>query len=508
MHHLEIKYHKLFIDDKFILDCAEDDLQIIVSGIYGLINFKNAKFLVVVIESERIGTFENEGVYQIKEVATISLTKENLELKELIRNFFKLPGFIYSNYDLSSAKFHKKTKEFLFNRILLDNYMKEVNSFDESLLLKTIQGFFESTNGLTLIARRSPARAGARFLSRGIDENGDVSNFVEIEQILTKNIQISNLQIRGSIPLFWKQIPMLNYTPSLKLEKRDNDSFIEGHNKLKELYDNKAILYLNLINNYGYEYPLFNEFNNKLKNSGMNFINYEFKSDIYKRVVPITVSYSDLNSSTSLQKRIIRTNCIDSLDRTNRMQYLISRDILLYQLNKANIIGTNILKKYEAIKSRKDMNYAQLELRLNILINKNKNAKSILSIHRKMYFRMGNNLSIQYSGTPAMISLKSGKLMKYLIECIYDIFYSIQRYFIARLTDQYLQSSYEIMTGQKSNGEIRKKSFFNVSLIILILSLIIFLISLRFKYKKVKIACLLISSLGLIFFCFIKHLRI
>jgi len=48
--------------------------------------------------------------------------------------------------------------------------------------------------------------AGARFISRGIDDNSNVANFVESELIITYEQHLySFLQIRGSIPLFWEQ---------------------------------------------------------------------------------------------------------------------------------------------------------------------------------------------------------------------------------------------------------------------------------------------------------------
>ena len=40
---------------------------------------------------------------------------------------------------------------------------------------------------LILIARRGAERGGTRFLHRGIDENGYVANFVEVEQIVIRN---------------------------------------------------------------------------------------------------------------------------------------------------------------------------------------------------------------------------------------------------------------------------------------------------------------------------------
>jgi hypothetical protein len=60
---------------------------------------------------------------------------------------------------------------------------------------------------MMLISRRSAKMAGTRYLSRGIDEQAEVANFVETEQVvLYENYAFSYAQVRGSVPLFWKQV--------------------------------------------------------------------------------------------------------------------------------------------------------------------------------------------------------------------------------------------------------------------------------------------------------------
>lgn len=74
-----------------------------------------------------------------------------------------------------------------------------------------------------IISRRSIHRAGTRLFSRGIDSNGNVSNFVETEQILEVNGSKSSfVQTRGSIPLFWQQAPNLKYKPKPQLIPNEN----------------------------------------------------------------------------------------------------------------------------------------------------------------------------------------------------------------------------------------------------------------------------------------------
>ncbi|KAL2142103.1 hypothetical protein VTI28DRAFT_1558 [Corynascus sepedonium] len=60
---------------------------------------------------------------------------------------------------------------------------------------------------LTIISRLSCRRAGTRFNSRGIDDDGNVANFVETETTYwsPSGVVFSYAQVRGSVPVFWEQ---------------------------------------------------------------------------------------------------------------------------------------------------------------------------------------------------------------------------------------------------------------------------------------------------------------
>jgi hypothetical protein len=91
----------------------------------------------------------------------------------------------------------------------------------QALIIPVIQGFCGSAPlpsgrwgddgqpevaALGMISRLSWKRAGARFRTRGIDDDGQVANFVETELILaTDSVTLSYTQVRGSVPLFWQQ---------------------------------------------------------------------------------------------------------------------------------------------------------------------------------------------------------------------------------------------------------------------------------------------------------------
>jgi hypothetical protein len=60
---------------------------------------------------------------------------------------------------------------------------------------------------MILFSRRSRFRAGTRYKKRGVDEAGNVGNYVETEQIFKYNKHVvSFVQVRGSIPIFWSQV--------------------------------------------------------------------------------------------------------------------------------------------------------------------------------------------------------------------------------------------------------------------------------------------------------------
>jgi phosphatidylinositol-bisphosphatase len=57
-----------------------------------------------------------------------------------------------------------------------------------------------------VISRICCLKAGTRYNSRGVNDDGNVANFVETEQIIVYgDIIASFLQIRGSVPIFWEQ---------------------------------------------------------------------------------------------------------------------------------------------------------------------------------------------------------------------------------------------------------------------------------------------------------------
>jgi hypothetical protein len=92
-------------------------------------------------------------------------------------------------------------------------------------ILAIVHGFCRQINvkvkgtsfKIIVIARRCRHHAGTRYIKRGINSDGFVANYVEIEQVVinhslsqdTRPVCSSFIQMRGSVPTYWMQKPSI-----------------------------------------------------------------------------------------------------------------------------------------------------------------------------------------------------------------------------------------------------------------------------------------------------------
>jgi hypothetical protein len=220
---------------------------------------------------------------------------------------------------------------------------------------------------LTLISRRSVKRAGLRYLRRGIDDDGNVANYVETEQILSPQDwdpakkTYSLVQIRGSIPLFFSQtpysfkpIPVMfgsESTNHAAFQKHFSDVAARyGEVQATSLVDKRgteaavgqayedAMEWMNESggangNKVGFEWFYFHQ-----ECGGMKFENVSILLNTLEgalRSHGYAVRQNDQNLSQ--QTGVLRTNCMDCLDRTNVTQSSVGGWALQQQLNEENL---------------------------------------------------------------------------------------------------------------------------------------------------------------------------
>lgn len=352
-----------------------------IFGVLGIINIFPISYLWVISEYDTAKELKVSGeeIFEIRKVELVPLaTKDkgaNKPLKDGVKRLLS-SGFYFSyGYDLTK-KYHrtKGDDKYWWNKNLYEDFKTHHVSSDWAV--KIIQGYVgysalpvdSHTVEITLISRRRSAMAGTRYSKRGIDDLGNVANFVETEQILQiSDYAITFTQIRGSVPAFWEQTGIaadLRLTRNLDMDKL---AFDKHFNDLIEDYD--KIVWANLLNNKrSYELVLIRRFEDLIKkvkgpNNRYLYFNFhqEWEKDNFsalneKLKVGNWASFLGFNISKGgklLKKQlgVMRTNWLDWLDRTNVCQAFYSFKAFYFQLNflkKQGVLEDDDLQDYEA----------------------------------------------------------------------------------------------------------------------------------------------------------------
>lgn len=322
---------------------------------------------------------------------------------------------------------------------------------------------------VTLIARRSSRFAGTRFLKRGANCEGDVANEVETEQIihdtsvmsLTAGSFSSCVQVRGSVPLHWSQdISTMMPKPPIRLDQADPYAHIAAlhfdqmlqrfgspiiilnlvkkrekrkHEKIlsEEFYP--AIINLNqfLPPEHSIEYiawdmarytksKLCNVLDrlsmiaeSVVKRTGF-FVN---RPDFYCHTLRPDERWGDVGGKVTpngrLQTGVLRTNCVDCLDRTNTTQFMVGKCALAYQLYALGMI---------------DKPKLQFDT-------------DCVRLFEELYEDHGDTLSLQYGGSQLVHRVKTYRKIAPWTQHSKDIMQTLSRYYSNAFSDADRQDS-------------------------------------------------------------------
>lgn len=350
-----------------------------------------------------------------------------------------------------------------------------------NLTLPTSSSNSATTYEEVLISRRSRFRAGTRFTRRGADATGAVANFVETEQIClvlsnnstTNNTAISKLashvQIRGSIPLRWSSpADVKTYRPRVRIgtDPVAQARALQLHlqeTRTKYYYhpdngqNNETIVFCNLIDSKSDQGRLGRAFDAVLgaveevrTNTGNDVTNpakhvwFDFHAQVkngkwdrlatlltelephlnshgYFVAEPISTASSSVPqwNIQKTQHGIIRTNCMDCLDRTNVVQSILGRKVLFEQL-KVQDKDERQKKSWSEKVRRKFEKRQQLTLPW----------EDGEAAHRALWADNADAISRVYAGTPALKRdfTRTGKRTR--IGALDDGMNSLQRYYL------------------------------------------------------------------------------
>lgn len=229
---------------------------------------------------------------------------------------------------------------------------------------------------LTVISRLSCKRAGTRFNSRGIDDDGHVANFVETETVYWSpaGTTFSYAQVRGSVPVFWEQsaglIPGQQKITITRSPDGTQPAFNKHFEDLEQAYGAVHVVNLLSATKPG-EAELSTHYRNGIKHCPMSRttgqsqdhvllqsteydfhaetkgpMGYEAAKEIRRHIEDSADGFAyflaedtdDVEEEEDgvpqhhrrtvvvlQQEGVFRTNCLDCLDRTNLIQTMISQ---------------------------------------------------------------------------------------------------------------------------------------------------------------------------------------
>ncbi|KAL4774339.1 SacI homology domain-containing protein [Aspergillus nidulans var. acristatus] len=430
-----------------------------IAGILGIIKLKLDKYIIVITKAQPMGRLRGQMIYKVAGTEFLPLRERPLHdhdedayltmLKELLRTgpmYFSYTLDITNSFqrqsqsDMNLPMWKRADDRFFWNRFiqsdLIDFSLGEHNTTSvrygpqpgvDPYILPVIFGMLRITPAkvksttftFALITRRSRHRAGTRYFSRGIDEQGNVSNYNETEQIVILNDAtgglsgfaggqtitkekpsdlgqdpqvLSFVQTRGSVPVFWAEVNNLKYTP--KLQVRGVETAVQAARKhfaeQIRLYGDNYLV--NLVNQKGREERVKNAYEQLIRilvsspselteaddesseklhvlepdhpqkdMDRLHYVYFDFHNETkglrwhraellmdrlinglnqggYFRGLENPGAVGGQLEARALQSSVVRTNCMDCLDRTNVVQSMLGRWALTRQLTDAGVL--------------------------------------------------------------------------------------------------------------------------------------------------------------------------
>ncbi|KAK4833565.1 hypothetical protein QYF36_007355 [Acer negundo] len=444
-----------------------------IYGVAGTIRLLAGTYLLVITSQKEVGTFLGFPVFRVMSMRFLSCNedlrfstsqekKDEAYFMSLLKIVEGTPGLYYSYATDITLNLQRRFKlaegwtakpiwkqadpRFVWNKNLLEELIEcKLDGFVLPLLkLK------DSLATITLISRRCTRRLGTRMWRRGANFEGDTANSIETEQLFEiEGFRSSFLQFRGSIPLLWEQIVDLSYKPQLKIiNNEQTPRIVERHfQDLLQRYGD--IVAVDLTDKHGDEgrlsaayaaemqklpnvrYEPF-DFHNICGNS--NFDNLKVLYDQISEEFE-NQGYFFIDTEGNIlqeQKGIIRSNCIDCLDRTNVTQSYLAQKSLTLQLQRIGVLtSTECVSMFSE-------EYAKF---------------------RTLWAEQGDEISIEYAGTHAL----KGDLVRYgkqtVSGMIKDGMSALSRYYLNNFHDGIRQDALDLISGHYAVNKNRPSPF-------------------------------------------------
>lgn len=429
-----------------------------IGGIVGIIDLPSSKYLILATQTEKVGSLGNASVYRVLSCELIGFhgsESRDAEYVELIESHLSDATLFFSpSYDLTSSSqrtaniLASGSKQTLNDRFFWNYEVSRDLAAFPQFLFPLIYGVVSlaqiSVHGhaveFGVVTRRSRFRAGTRYFRRGLDSEGFAANFNETEQLLfVGDRKFSFLQTRGSVPALWSEINNLQYKPVLRIGDLGGSSIAAAKHFEDQKQNYGEQFLVNLVNQSGYEKPVKDVYEavvQQLADPTLHYIYFDFHHECSKmrwhrvqllvdQLVQMGLDQaawfeSRAGEIVQTQKGVVRTNCMDCLDRTNVVQSTLA----LYTLEK-QLAAAGVLAPGETIAT--DLKF--------------------VARFRNTWADNADGVSCAYSGTGALKTdfTRTGQRTK--LGALRDLRNSIVRYYRNNLRDGPRQDGYTLFLG-------------------------------------------------------------
>lgn len=514
-----------------------------IAGILGVISLRLDKYVIVITKAQPMGRLKGQMVYKVVSTELLPMRERQIRDpdEDTFLNLLKahiLPGPMYFSYSLdltncfqrqasmdpATPLWQRADDRFFWNRFVqtaLIDFRKRGSRAQpgpqnaaDPYILPVIWGTLEirptTLKGtpltLGLITRKSRFRAGTRYFTRGLDDEGHAANYNETEQIVIlnetgsglggyagspdmqsgkfgasdgKEMQVlSYVQTRGSVPAFWAEVNTLKYTP--KIQVRGIETALPA---AKKHFDEQIRIYgdnylVNLVNQQGREkrikeayeqvvqmlvsspqggaegsartdekFHVIEPGSSKQSYDRLHYVYFDFHHEtkgmqmhrammLVDRLHDALIAQQyfrgvDMPANGGLETRnfqtsVVRTNCMDSLDRTNVVQSMLAR----WTLDRM-FIDLGILERGE--------NFATVD-------------QDFYFLFRNIWADNADTVSKAYSGTGAMKTDLTRMGKRTTGGKLQDLNVALTRFYLNNFRDGPRQDAYDLFLGAYEPG--------------------------------------------------------
>jgi hypothetical protein len=472
-------------------------------GLMGFVRFTEAYYMVLITKRNQVAMIGGHYVYQVDGTELVPLTTgsssrfakdrspDEARYLSIFHSLDLTRGFYFSySYDITRSLQQNIIRErhalneghahakpdfqdmFVWNHHLLqpaEGVLKNLYDWCRPVIHGSVDQSSIDVFGrriyITLLARRSRIFAGARYLKRGLNDQGYVANDVETEQIVSEALTTSfhapgprlfanptyasYVQHRGSIPLYWQQ-DNTGVTPKPDIDLNLPDPFYSAtalhFDDLFERYG-APIYVLNLIKQRErtqregkllHEYKRALDYLNQSLPSDKKIIYHAFDmsrasktrgqdvigtleimgESVLQRTGFFHNGEKDIDAPC-VQNGVARTNCIDCLDRTNAAQFVIAKRALGRQLQALGVIAGN-----------------QVEYDSDCVDN-----------FTHMFHNHGDAIAMQYGGSHLVNTMATYRKINQWQSSSRDMVESFKRYYHNSFLDSQRQEAYNLFLG-------------------------------------------------------------